>query len=169
MVDLSTPIAPSPAEVPPLLATGVDYLSHAGGAAEIEAMLGVPARLFPDGEGWTRETLTLGTHNATHVDAPWHYNSTIAGRPAETIDELPLDWFFRPGVVLEFDGRADGDAIDVADVESALAAAGHPLAERDIVLVRTGCDRFLGEPDYMLRGPGVTPEATRWLFDRGVR
>jgi kynurenine formamidase len=169
IVDLSVPIAPSPEGTPPMLATGVEYLSHAGGAAEIEAMLGVPARLLRDGEGWTRETLTLGTHSSTHVDAPWHYNSTIAGRQAETIDELPLDWFFRPGVVLDFDGRADGDAIDVADVESALAAAGHELAERDIVLVRTGCDRFLGEPDYMLRGPGVTAGATRWLFDRGVR
>ena len=24
-------------------------------------------------------------------------------------------------------------------------------------------------PDYMIRGPGVTAEATHWLFDRGVR
>lgn len=169
IVDLSAPIAPSPEGAPPLLATGVEYVSHAEGAVEIEAMLGVPAQLLRDGEGWTRETLTLGTHNSTHVDAPWHYNSTIAGRPAETIDQLPLDWFFRPGVVLDFDGRDDGAAIEVADVETALAAAGHHLAERDIVLVRTGCDRFLAEPDYMLHGPGVSVEATRWLFDHGVR
>jgi hypothetical protein len=46
--------------------------------------------------------MTLGTHNSTHVDAPWHYNSTIEGRRAETIEELPLEWFFGPGVVVDF-------------------------------------------------------------------
>jgi kynurenine formamidase len=52
---------------------------------------------------------------------------------------------------------------------AALEAAGHELAALDIVLVRTGRDQFYGEPDYMARGPGVSAEATRWLFDRGVR
>jgi len=168
IVDLSAPIAPSPEGTPEFLATGVEYFSHADGAAEI-AQFGVPARLLRDGEGWTRETVTLGTHNSTHVDAPWHYNSTIRGERAQTIDELPLDWFFAPGVVLDFTGRDDGDAIRAEELEPALAAAGHELRERDIVLVRTGCDRFYAEPDYMLHGPGVTAEATHWLYDRGVR
>jgi kynurenine formamidase len=43
------------------------------------------------------------------------------------------------------------------------------LAERDIVLVRSGRDAHYGEPDYIGRGPGVSAEATRWLFDQGVR
>ena len=51
----------------------------------------------------------------------------------------------------------------------ALARAGHELQPGDIVLVHTGRDAFLDAPDYMVRGPGVTAEATRWLFDRGVR
>ena len=37
------------------------------------------------------------------------------------------------------------------------------------VLIRTGRDTFIDEPDYMARGPGVTPEATRWLYEHGVR
>ncbi len=88
---------------------------------------------------------------------------------AQTIDELPLDWFFRPGVVLDFTGREDGDTIDVPDVEAALGAAGHELRERDIVLMRTGRDAHLDAPDYMIRGPGVSAAATHWLYDRGVR
>ena len=169
-VDLSAPIAPSPAELPPFLRTDVEFFSHADGAAEIERLFGVPARLLRDGEGWTRETITnLGTHNSTHVDAPYHYNSTIRGEPAQTIDQLPLEWFFAPGVVLDFTGRDDGDAVRAEELEPALARAGHELRERDIVLVRTDCDRFYAEPDYMFRGPGVTAEATEWLFDRGVR
>jgi kynurenine formamidase len=169
-VDLSAPIAPSPEGTPEFLATRIDYSAHAAGAAEIETLLGVPRRLLRDGEGWAVETIThLGTHNSTHVDAPYHYNSTIRGEPAQTIDQLPLDWFFAPGVVLDFTGRDDGDAVRAEELEPALAAAGHELRERDIVLVRSDCDRFYTEPDYMFRGPGVTAEATEWLFDRGVR
>ena len=85
-------------------------------------MFGVPARLLRDGEGWTRETITLGTHNSTHVDAPYHYNSHIAGEPAATIDELPLERFFGPGVVLDFSDRADGETVDAPNVQAALGA-----------------------------------------------
>jgi kynurenine formamidase len=59
--------------------------------------------------------------------------------------------------------------VEPPDLEAALAAAGHALAERDIVLVRTGRDAFVGELDYIARGPGVSATATRWLYDRGVR
>jgi kynurenine formamidase len=170
IVDLSAPIKPSPAELPELLRTDIEYSDHAEGAAQIAALFGVGPELLRDGEGWATDTFTrLGTHNSTHVDAPWHYNSTIQGERAQTIDELPLDWFFRPGVVLDFDGRPDGEVIDVPDVERALQAAGHELRDRDIVLIRTGRDAHLDAPDYMIRGPGVTAEATHWLYDRGVR
>ena len=136
----------------------------------IEALLGVPARLLRDGEGWAMETFTrLGTHNSTHVDAPWHYNSRIGGERAQTIDELPLDWFFGPGVVLDMTAKDEGETVDVADVEAELDRIGHELRRRDIVLVRTGRDVFVEEPGYMALGPGVTAEATRWLYDRGVR
>ena len=37
------------------------------------------------------------------------------------------------------------------------------------MLVWTGRDEFYGQPDYIARGPGVTAEATRWLYDQGVR
>ncbi len=170
IVDLSAPISPSPESAPDLLRTEIEFSDHAVGASQIAAMFGVGRELLRDGEGWAVETFTrLGTHNSTHVDAPYHYNSTIAGKPAQTIDQLPLDWFFRPGVVLDYHDRADGLTIEVADLETALAAARHELAERDIVLIRTGRDAYYGEADYMSRGPGVSAAATLWLYDRGVR
>ena len=170
LVDLSVPIEPSPPSLPDPLRTELEFTDHEAGAGQIEATFGVGPELLLRGEGWAVETFTrFGTHNSTHVDAPYHYNSTISGEPAQTIDQLPLDWFFRPGVVLDFHERADGETIEVDDLLGALAAAGHELAERDIVLVRTGRDQFYGEPDYIARGPGVSAEATRWLYDRGVR
>ena len=131
-VDLSVPVLASPDDAPDLLRTEIQFADHALGAAQIKAMFEVGGELLRDGEGWATETFTrLGTHNSTHVDAPYHYNSTIAGQPAETIDQLPLDWFFRPGVVLDFHDRPDGETIESADLATALTAAGHGLAERD--------------------------------------
>jgi kynurenine formamidase len=169
-VDLSAPITPSRAELPDILRTDVEFSDHAEGARTIEAMLGVGPELLRDGEGWAVETFTrLGTHNSTHVDAPYHYNSTIGGKPAKRIDELPLAWFFGPGVVLDMSHKADGDAMTADEARAALDAAGHALAPGDIVLVRTGRDAFIDALDYMARGPGVTAEATRWLHGQGVR
>jgi kynurenine formamidase len=170
LVDLSAPIVPTPEGTPPLLAVDVEFEDHAAGAEQIETMLGVPARLLRDGEGWAVDAFTrFGTHNSTHVDAPWHYNSTIRGEPAQTIDQLPLEWFFGPGVVLDMSAREDGDAMTAEDAEAELDRIGHELAPGDIVLVRTGRDAFYGQPDYVARGPGVSAEATHWLFDHGVR
>jgi kynurenine formamidase len=169
-VDLSAPIEPSPPDTPEPLRTEIAYSDHAAGAAAVEALFGVPSRLLRDGEGWaTEDFLRLGTHNSTHVDAPWHYNSTVAGERAATIDELPLEWFHGPGVVLDVTAKEDGDPVTAAEAEAELTRIGHELAPGDIVLVRTGRDAFYGEPDYIARGPGVTAEATRWLFDHGVR
>jgi kynurenine formamidase len=169
IIDLSAAIVASPPGVPVFQRNEIEYFDHAAGAAEIEAMYAVPARLLREGEGWTREVVTLGTHNSTHVDAPYHYNSHIAGEPAATIDELPLERFFGPGIVLDFTDRADGEAVDAPDVEAALEAIPHTLEPGDIVLIHTGRDAFYGQEGYMDRGPGVTAAATRWMYDRGVR
>jgi kynurenine formamidase len=169
-VDLSAPIRPSPPETPEPLRTELSFSGHGEGARLIETMFGVPARLLRDGEGWATDEFTrFGTHNSTHVDAPWHYNSTVAGEPAQTIDELPLEWFHGPGVVLDMTAKEDGDPMTARETQDALDAAGHALEAGDIVLVRTGRDEFYAEPDYIARGPGVTAEATRWLWGRGVR
>jgi kynurenine formamidase len=170
IIDLSASIVSTPPDVAPFERVELKYTSHAEGAGQIQAMLGVPPGLLRDGEGWAIEEFTkLGTHSVTHVDAPWHYNSRIQGRKAATIDELPLEWFFADGVVLDMTAKADGESVEVPDVEAALAAIDYALKPFDIVLVRSGRDAFYGQPDYARRGATVTPDATRWLYERGVR
>jgi kynurenine formamidase len=167
LIDLSAPIRPDPPEYPDPLRTEIEFEGHAQGAVAIETIFGVDRELLRDHEGWATETfLRFGTHNSTHVDAPWHYNSTIAGQPAQTIDQLPLEWFYAPGVVIDATDREDGEALSAADVEKRLP---RELRNLDIVLVRTGGDRFYDQPDYIARGPGVSADATRWLYERGVR
>jgi kynurenine formamidase len=169
-VDLTAPIKPSPPELLEALRVDSEFQDHAAGAAQIQALFGVAPELLRDGEGWANETITrMGTHSSTHVDSPWHYNSTVEGRPAKKIHELPLEWFFADGVMLDMTAKEDGDAVDVSDVEDELGRVGHELKPLDIVLVHTGRDEFYEELDYIARGPGVTGAATRWLHERGVR
>lgn len=169
IIDLSATLRSTPEGVPPMLGARVTHSDHAEGAATIKEMLGVPPQLLRRGEGWAVEEIALGTHNTTHVDAPWHYNSQIGGERAKTIDELPLDWFIGPGVVLDMTAKADGDPMTAAEAEAELGRIGHELKPGDIVLVRTGRDAFYERPDYMALGCGVTAEATHWLYDHGVR
>jgi kynurenine formamidase len=169
-IDLSAPITSDPPDTPDALRTEIEFAAHEEGARAIGEMLGVGPELLRDREGWAVETfLRFGTHNSTHVDAPWHYNSIIEGAIAKTIDELPLEWFHAPGVVLDFTAKADGDAITTEEIQAELGRIGHALAPLDIVLVRTGRDAAYGRLEYMGLGPGVTADATRWLHGQGVR
>jgi kynurenine formamidase len=169
-IDLSAPIRPDVDEIPLPFRTEIEYADHERGAAEVKSLFGVDKELLRDGEGWAVETfLRFGTHSSTHVDAPWHYNSTVEGAHAKTIDELPLEWFQAPGVVLDFRAKADGDAVTAEEIDTELARIGHELAPLDIVLIRTGRDASYGTLEYLGQGPGVTAEATRALYERGVR
>lgn len=167
-IDLSATI--ENLNVSPVDQVEIEYLDHAAGAQQIQGMTGLPPSLLRNGEGWAVENIkNLSTHGTTHIDAPRHYNSVIQGKPAATIDELPLEWFFSDGVKLDMRHKPDGEAMTTADAQDALAAAGHTLKALDIVLVECGCDRYLGQPDYMMHGCGATAECTKWLFEQGVR
>jgi kynurenine formamidase len=169
IVDLSVPLQPRPDERD-FVRVEIEYSDHAQGAAGIERLFGVKRDLLRDGEGWAVDAFKhLSTHATTHVDAPWHYNSTIQGKPAKTIDQMPLEWFYAPGVVLDFTTRDDGESVEAADLEPALRAAGHELSPGDIVLIHSGRDAYYELDDYPARGPGISAEATHWLYDRGVR
>jgi hypothetical protein len=43
-------------------------------------------------------------------------------------------------VDLDMTAKADGEAVDVSDVDDELARMGHELQQRDVVLLRTGRD-----------------------------
>ena len=83
LIDLSAPIRPDPPELPDVLRTDVVVRRSRRGRRRDRGDVRRGPELLRDGEGWATDTFTrLGTHNSTHVDAPWHYNSTIDGRRA---------------------------------------------------------------------------------------
>ena len=64
--------------------------------------------VYSAGQGWAVEQIEAITHTGTHVDAPYHYGAESEGKPARTIDEVPLQWCFAPGVVLDMRHKAAG-------------------------------------------------------------
>jgi kynurenine formamidase len=142
---------------------------HKFGRLAIRLLFGLPAKYLRTGLGWANDEIKISTHGTTHMDAPWHYAPTSEGRPAKTIDEVPLDWCYGDGVVLDLRHKAHGEAIEVSDVQAALGRIGYALKPRDIVLIHTGNDRLLGTREYFTRGTGVSAAATRWILSHGVK
>jgi len=149
----------------------IEYLGHRDAVAEIvSAFPGLTAEDLPDGEGWARENVRLTTHNGTHLDAPYHFASTMdGGKRSITIDEVPLEWCFQPGVKLDFRHLPDGHVVTPAEIEAELARIGHTLKPLEIVLVNTRAGERYGQEDYLASGCGVGREGTLYLTERGVR
>ncbi len=170
-IDLSVPIENDVKSDPPGLQPSIEYRNHQETASLVAKRYeGLEPEQLVDGEGYAIEFLKLNTHNGTHVDAPWHFASTMdRGKPAARIDEIPLDWFFGAGVKLDFRHFEDGYVVSASDVESELRRIGHDLQPHDIVLVNTSAGRRFGESDYVEAGCGMGRDATLYLTSRGVR
>ena len=158
LIDLSVPIENNEHSDHPGGSPKVTYRTHketAGGLAHF--FEGLEPEELPDGEGWAVESITLSTHNGTHMDAPWHFHSTTnhGAEPAPTIDQTPLDYCFRPGVKLDFRHFDDGYLVSAADIEAELARIDHELQPLDIVLVNTRAGSVFGQPGYVDAAAGI--------------
>lgn len=171
-VDLSIYLENDVITDPPFMRPKIEYLQHRDTMPEMGHFFpGVTAEEVPGGEGFAAaEIVHLSTHNGTHLDAPWHYHPTMnRGERAITIDEVPLEWCFQPGVKLDFRHFDDGYVVTAQDVEDELARIGHELRPLEIVLVNTAAGQAVGDPNFVSIGCGMGYEATMYLTTRGVR
>ncbi|MEQ1647127.1 MAG: cyclase family protein [Hyphomicrobiaceae bacterium] len=171
IIDISVALETGIASDPPGMEPKIHYDTHKDTAQGVcNFFPGMTPDQLPGGEGWAFERCEIVTHNGTHVDAPYHYATTMnGGERAITIDEVPLDWFFRPAVKLDFRASPDGHVVGAAELESELARIGHTLQPFDIVLCNTAAGARYGQADYVSRGCGFGREATLYLTSRGVR
>ena len=170
IIDLSVALTADIPSDPPPLCPKIDYMDHAQGAKEFEAMFGIPVDKQLGGAGPAAERLQMTTHNGTHLDAPWHYHPTMnGGERAITIDEVPLEWCMGPGVKLDFRDLPDGHVVSAAEVAAELNRIGHDLAPGDIVVVNTRAGSRYGKEDFLSAGCGMGREATLFLTERGVK
>ena len=112
-IDLSVPLSPATAEPQP---PRIEYIDHKHAAQELAAVatqlvrqasksssaaMVIEPSAFRDGLGMANENLELDSHAGTHMDAPWHFGPLCENKPSKTIDQIPLEWCFGPGVVLD--------------------------------------------------------------------
>lgn len=140
----------------------------------------------PDGFRFAEDTVLLGTHSGTHLDALSHawsgdelYNGHPAGavrstrgaqrcgaeklRPAVTRGVL-LDLVATQGAPLE-----PSTPIGASEIEAAYRRVDVEPRPGDAVLLRTGWwERHEGDPAYFDLEPGIDDNAARWLAARDV-
>lgn len=143
-----------------------------------------------DGGSSAFETIHMGSHTGTHIDALCHGSldgMMFGGVPATTsggvfatngIDQV--EPFYCRGVLLDIpetlgeSSLAAGQPITADDLGAAADAAGVDVTAGDVVLVRTGrpAGAFgdVDDPAAIEAGvPGVEVSGAQWLVDRGVR
>ena len=140
-IDLSIYLENDVISDPPMMQPNIDYIRHEEGAEQVKLFFdGLDTKDLPDAEGWAVEFVQLCTHNGTHLDATYHFHSTMNERDggrerAITIDEVPLEWCFQPGVKLDFRDKPDGYVVTAEDVETELARIDHHLTPLEIVVI----------------------------------
>ncbi|MEI7737846.1 MAG: cyclase family protein [Betaproteobacteria bacterium] len=174
-VDLSIFLENDVVSDPEAFAPKIDYFTHDNTFEQIEPFFpGLKKKDLPDGEGWAVERVQLSTHNGTHLDAPYHFHSTMdeslgEKKPSIAIDQVPLEWCFQPGVKLDFRALPDGYVVTAKDVEAELKRIDHTLAPLEIVIINTRAGSRYGFNDYVSSGCGMGYEATMYLLQRGIR
>ena len=170
-IDLSVSVDNDITSDPPIMLPEIDYMTHDQTAGQmIDFFPGLKKEDLPGGEGWALEKLSIFTHNGTHLDAPYHHHSTMdGGKPAMTIDEVPLEWCFNPGVKLDFRHFEDGYLVTPDDIDAELKRIGHVLQPLEIVVVNTSAGSHYGQPDFLTKGCGMGRDATLHLLKQGVR
>lgn len=99
--------------------------------------------------------LTMGTHNGTHADAPFHYLPD--GPP---IDALDLSAFVGPAAVVDVSGRAVIARPDLEPAEAAIRSCGR-------LLLKTGA--WADPAVFPATYPILSAETPAWLGTLGVR
>ena len=167
LIDISVPLSDNAISEP--FPAKIEYLDHQYGGSQMQELFGVSRQdlAVSDGGGWAIEKIEAITHTGTHVDAPFHYGPLSDGRPARRIDEVPLEWCFAPGVLIDVRSLGDGDEITVDFIRRQLDEMKYVIAENDIVLLQTGCDERLDSTRYFQQ-PGLGRDGTLWLVEQGV-
>jgi kynurenine formamidase len=140
--------------------------------------------VLENGASSSSETITLGGHVGTHIDALSHFScdgklhggvvptQTHAGGVAEgAVTEI--EPIFRRGVLLDVAGLVGVDALgeDFVITPDHLAACKVALDAGCVALIRTGWARYWGDAKRFINGvtgPGPAAPAARWLSDRGI-
>ena len=115
-----------------------------------------------EGQWYIMHNVSMVSHIATHIEAPYH----ILKHEAD-LAQLPLDQLMGEAVLLDLRHCPRKRAIGAAQVAGAAAAAGG-IRPGDIVFCNLGGARFYGTDEYG-ETPSFSPEAIAWLVGQKMK
>ncbi len=109
--------------------------------------------------GYNMTEIFLGTHQGTHLDAPFHFFDR-----GQTVDQLALDRCVGPATMIDLSSKPPRHPITLADFQP-YASIVQPGAR---VIYRLGWDRRIADPGYFEDYPSMTLELAEWLATRRI-
>lgn len=100
--------------------------------------------------------VTLSNHLGSHVDVPRHFLHD--GRTIDAYD--PSDWVFNVPRLIDLSPVEPGCIIYPSTID--LVGSGCD-ARTDLLLIRTGFEKWRGEDVYWRDGPGFSPDLAEYL------
>jgi len=168
IIDLSLPHENNATEpFPPK----IEFSDHKTGAHRLAKLAGINAEDFPNSMALATDIISGSGHSGTHIDAPLHYGPECDGQPAKSVDQVPLEWCFGSGVILDMRHKLPGTEIGIEDMEESLEKINYKLKAGDIVLLHTGCDKYWGTTteEYLKMQSGLGIAGLDWLLDQGIK
>ena len=116
--------------------------------------------------GVNAQYIQTSNHMGTHLDAPRHF--LTGGR---TIDQIPLEWLYGPGVIVDLRDEMD----DLAVYTPEMIESRVEVRNGDLLFLHTGWGRFAqfgDEPDeerYVHVHPGPHPDLLDWLIEKEIK
>ncbi|MBS3976828.1 MAG: cyclase family protein [Syntrophomonadaceae bacterium] len=116
--------------------------------------------------GVNAQYIQTSNHIGTHLDAPRHFVTN-----GMTIDEVPMEWLFGPGVIVDVRDEMG----DLAVYTPEMIEKRVEVREGDILVINTGWSRYatFGEtPDeerYIHLHPGAHSDMVPWLIEKKIK
>ena len=161
LIDLSIYLENDVISDPPGATPHIEYIRHDQSVGQIASFFpGLEADDLPDGEGWAVERVNLSTHNGTHLDAPYHFHSTMnQGERADWADGMDEVTVVDPGEPLTSEylywvGCAGSFDDKNKKVTQAMAK----------LLRRAGIDVAILGPSEMCTGDSARRSGNEYLF-----
>ena len=114
-------------------------------------------------EGRSNTLVEFSIHTGTHIDSPYHFFPE-----AKTIDQMPLETFIGPAVVVDL--TEFGTKRHAITLDNLVTAGVEALALQGVrVLLRTDwATLHWNQPDLYTGNPYLAEDAAKWLADAGI-
>jgi arylformamidase len=114
-----------------------------------------------EGDWYIMQELRCNTHVGTHIESPYHHNST-----GSTIADLPLDQLIGKCICLDFSNKGPGSCIGLDEIHERL---GNIAIQDTILFLYTGRDIYYRITAEAHRRPYIAEDAVKWIAESGIK